>query len=240
MADDILTPEQVDAIQSHALMPSGVFGGDSVTMEAYPSAGLQTRFSTRDTPGTACATIYTFDTPKSETSFSLEAQRYMSSVLGKELSDILGWNFEGRRVTCVNVAGVYGNDVLIISKKIRDKKASLEKYDQYSTQNGRAVIEYLPDQLAQRFRYAPTPVTTATQTTTSSNPYVLNPPCNSCQSASSSVSCHSFYEWGDSEACAAAQACYVYCQAIGKGDHYRLDTNSDGQACETILKNCKI
>ena len=51
-----------------------------------------------------------------------------------------------------------------------------------------------------------------------------------CDCSGNRLSCGSFANWED------AQACYLHCLSLGKGDIYRLDLNKDGLACDSLRK----
>jgi hypothetical protein len=52
---------------------------------------------------------------------------------------------------------------------------------------------------------------------------------------SGACSCSSnLYNCADFSSHADAQACYDYCKAQGYGDIHRLDSNKDGNACESL------
>ena len=122
-------------------------GLSSTTLPDYPYKGFQTTFSLDIDPDTAYATIYMLHAPKSEAAFTELAQRFITTTLGKEFSDTLGGTFEGRRLTHVEVVGVYRKEMLVMSRKIGDVKASLEKYDPSSMNYGSFVGNSLPPTL---------------------------------------------------------------------------------------------
>jgi hypothetical protein len=130
-------------------------GIGSVMMTEYPNANTQTQFSLSGNADEARAMIYMLNAPKNENSFTSEAQRYISSTLGNEFSDIFGREFEGRRVTQVEVIGAYENEILVMSRKIGDKQAAFNKYEptfgQYDPE--KYGVETLPSGIRQHLDY---------------------------------------------------------------------------------------
>ena len=51
-----------------------------------------------------------------------------------------------------------------------------------------------------------------------------------CDCSGDLLNCSSFASWED------AQACYLHCSFLGKGDIHRLDLNKDGFACDSMRK----
>ena len=51
-----------------------------------------------------------------------------------------------------------------------------------------------------------------------------------CDCSRNLMTCSSFASWED------AQACYLHCFSLGKGDIHRLDLNKDGFACDSMRK----
>ena len=126
----------------------------SATMTEYPNENFQTLFSLDGNGDGARATMYMLNAPTSGASFTKEAERYISSVLGNEFSDTLGRQFDGHRVTYAEVVGAYDNEILVMSRKIGDKQASFNKYEptfgQYDPK--KYGVETLPSEIAQRLQ----------------------------------------------------------------------------------------
>ena len=220
-------------------------GIGSVTMSDYPTENFQTTFSIDGS--TARVTMYVLEAPARETAFTQLAQRYITTTLGNEFSDTLGKEFEGRMVTYVEIIGAYENEILVMSRKIGDKKVSFQKYaptfGQYDP--SKYGIETLPLEIVERLQYTPVtapPIQPPTQapTQTPAKPPTPTPvqygtepayePISSlapCNCNSDSYMCDDFGSWLE------AQTCHDYCQSQGKGDIHRLDGDNDGTVCES-------
>lgn len=78
----------------------------------------------------------------------------------------------------------------------------------------------------------PTAVPTAPETTPKPAP---TPPAPTKEPARSPCSCGgNYYNCSDFGTHTSAQQCYNYCRAQGRGDVHKLDSDSDGVACESL------
>jgi hypothetical protein len=76
---------------------------------------------------------------------------------------------------------------------------------------------------------------TFTPTTSAATPYhTTSPPVTTTGGAAVCDCSYDHYNCADFPTHAAAQACYNYCLAQGKGDIHRLDSDKDGSACESL------
>jgi endonuclease YncB( thermonuclease family) len=186
----------------------GVIDGDTIDVKLEDGKVYRVRYIGIDTPD------------QGDTGYSTSASKNQELVYGKKVTlvlDVSNTDQYDRLLRYAIVDNIFVNYELVntgyaVSKRYPPDTACAATFDKAE--------DYA--RLSKLGIWKPTPTLFPTSPTRSGGGGDV------CSCSSNSYNCSDFNTH------AQAQACYDYCISLGAGDVHRLDSDSDGSACETL------